>query len=358
MFGTFIQEPETNQARHHTGKRAAPAYLTVPSLKTVQEKFEQDINKWEIARIIAGLDSIYPLDGLYSPGTPPSTFLVEAINKWMQSIFPPQIRDELDISVILEEYRYACWESAENAPEHSLTFTFCLGNFLNEYFPLGEILETYEKQSPGLGRHLLRLLSICPLNIGTPENMYELNSYFCWYGEDTEEMVFNERYEEYLANCEDDETEDSIRDYVSECIGFSFEQFESCLPDWTFKRELRNVEYKGPIPDELHRLEDTFQAYFALKKRHYEFPNTNLPGCIVPLDRNSYDFFCDVLNHAGDDLMQYGEDYYFSGLHWILDSTRTPQLRKILAEIQCVLRFFSACMEFLLQYQKEYPENA
>ncbi|MDD5598078.1 MAG: hypothetical protein WC082_02290 [Victivallales bacterium] len=359
MFGTLIQEPGTKQAHRHTGKRAAPAYLTVPNLKKVQEKFEQGANEVEIARVIAGLDSIYPLDSLYSPETSPGAFLVEAVNKWIQSIFPPQLCEELDISITLEEYRYACWESGENAPEHSLTFTFSLGNFLNEYFPLGEVLETYEKQSPGLGCHLLRLLSICPLNIGTPENMYEMNSYFYWYGEDTEKMAFNERYEEYLASCEDEEDEDSIRDYVRECIiGFTFEQFESCLPGWTFKRELCNVEYKGPIPEELRKLEDTFQAYSALKKCHYEFPNTNLPGCIVPLDQNSYDFFCDVLNNAGDDLMQYGEDYYFSGLHWILDSTRTPRLCKTLTEIQCVLRFFSACMEFLLQYQREYPENA
>lgn len=355
MLGTLIQEPGTKQARRHAGKRATPAYLTVPNLKKVQEKFEQGANEMEIARVIAGLDSIYPLDALYTPGTSPDTFLVKAVNAWMQSIFPPRVSEKLDISIRLEENCYTDWDSAGNAPECSIAFIFSLANFLDEYFPLGEVLEAYEKQFPGLGRLLLHMLSACPLNIGTPENIYELNSYSYWDGEDNEDAVFNERYEECLGN---DEDEEESRDYANECVAFTFEQFESFLPDWTFKRNLRNIEYKGPIPDELRQLEENFQAYFALKECRYEFPNLNLPGCIVGWDWDSYDFLCDVFNHAGNDLAQYGEDYYFSGLRWVLDSTRSPELRKILAEIQCVLRFFSACMEFLLQHQKEYPKNA
>ncbi len=355
MFGTLIQEPGAKSANDHPRKYAAPAYLKLPSLKTVQEKFEQGSNDKEIIRLIAGLDSIYPLDKLYRDGIALDVFLVEAVNEWIHSIFPPKLCEKLDISIKLEELRYNYWDSAVEAPEHSIAFIFSFANFLNDYFPLGEILEAYEKQFPGLGRHILSMLSYCPMNIGTPENIYELNSYSYWYGEDNEKTVFNERYEEYFESGEDEETS---RDYANECVAFTFDQFEDCLPDWTFKRELRNVKYKGPIPDELCHLEESFQAYLALKECRYEFPNLNLPGCIVAWDKESYDFLCDVFNHAGNDMAQYGEDYYFSGLRWVLDSRRFSELRKTLAEIQSVLCFFSACMEFLLQYTQEYPKNA
>ena len=95
--------------------------------------------------------------------------------------------------------------SEHNIPNTNAMISFGIPEFIHDYYPLGEALKIYDEQYPGLQKYILKMLSYCPIPIGTPEMIYELASYYCWNCEDNEQLIYAEKWEEYAEYGENEE---------------------------------------------------------------------------------------------------------------------------------------------------------
>ena len=86
---------------------------------------------------------------------------------------PPAVLDKLDLELEICPAADADMELFDELREEEYLVRFGIGCFVNRYFPLAEIIAQYNKLDPMLGKYLLKLLSDCPLSIGTPEMIYE-----------------------------------------------------------------------------------------------------------------------------------------------------------------------------------------
>lgn len=238
-------------------------------------------------------------------------------------------------------------------PEANAIIQFGFNDFENVYFPLGDVLKTYDEQHPGLARYVLQMLSDCPLHIGTPEIIYEMVSYFCWGGENNEEVILQERYDEYL---EMGESEEDAREAAYETMMVHYTEFEENLPEWTFQRSGQSSTYSGTIPPELKNLRQCHIHWKKRKKLHYLYPDYVFPGIVVSLDQQGYAFSCDLINRIGNDQIQCGADYYFTTLAWPLPIHNSGEMQVVFREIRQTLEYFSACMDFLFMHEKEYSD--
>ena len=349
---TLVAGGRERQTHFRTAKRSAPHYLITPSLDTAQELITAPKKDPETpCRILAVLNQIFPLDHLPECVSNLSELITEAFQKWVASFVSPQVLAKLDLSLQFLSTNQLDYESYGEIPDCDMVIQFGISNFENGFFPMKETLDAYEAQHPGLAKHLLRMLSACPLSIGTPESIYEMASYFCWYGNETEEEVFDERYQEYIDS---GESEDDARDMAHGTTLIEYAEFENYLPEWTFERSKRNVDSAGIIPAELQTLKHCYDRWERRKKSNFCVPECVFPGVLAPMDQKCYDFFCDVINRIGDDRMQCGGDYFFSTLAWPFAVTQPKQILSALLEIRFILEYFSACIDFLLAIEKEY----
>ena len=343
-------------AKRQTGSRPAkcfaPHYLTIPGLAAVQEIITEEDELETPCRILAGLNMIFPLDDILTHSGDPFQLLSEAFRKWLESFMDESVLNRLGLSLQILSVNEVDSEIFREDPEADCCILFGLSDFENGWFPLGDVLDAYDRQNPGLAKYILRMLSGCPLQIGTPETIYEFASEFCWYGNENEQEIFDERYGEYIDS---GESEEDANDAALEAVMVEYAEFEEYLPEWTFNRKKRKSDYSGEIPMELQNLTRCYDRWQKRKRCHYLFPQYVYPGIVVPLDRKSYDFCCDVINRIGNDLMQCGGDYYFSTLAWPFPVKNRREMRTVLREIRLTLEYFSACVEFLFSYEKEYP---
>ena len=137
-------------------------------------------------------------------------------------------------------------------------------------------------------------------------------SYFYWGSEDNEEVILQERYDEYL---EMGESEEDAREAAYETMVVRYAEFEENLPEWTFQRSGQSSTYSGTIPPELK----------------------NLRQCHI---------------HQ----IQCGADYYFTTLAWPLPIHNSGEMQVVFREIRQTLEYFSACMDFLFMHEKEYSD--
>ena len=335
--------------RSYSGKPGSPApdYLTIPILTSVPEKIESSGDIELPCRMLAALDKIYPIT--LKDFSVPKDLLLESLGGWVKTFMPQQIYDHLSMSLQIcgsDCIDYDCADSETDA-----LITFEITEFTEDYCPLGEVLVKHDKTHPGLGKYILRMLSDCPVPIGTPENVYEFISYSCWYDEENEEEIWNERYSEYIDM---GESEEDAREYVNEQLLVTYAEFEEHVPDWTFSRKERKTDYFGTIPPELLQLHNCRQTWRRRKRMHFHCPNYLFPPIIVGLDRESYDFLCDAMDRVGNDVVQCGEDYGIGSLRWHLQMGNIRQILIALLELRQALEYFSACMEFILPHRKEY----
>ena len=335
--------------RSYSGKPGSPApdYLTIPILTSVPEKIESCGDIELPCRMLAALDKIYPIT--VKDFSNPKNLLLKSLDEWVKTFMPQQVYDHLSMS--LQICGSDCIDCDYTDSETDAQITFEITEFTGDYCPLGEVLANYDKTHPGLGKYILRMLSDCPVSIGTPENVYEFISYSCWYNEENEEKIWNERYHEYIDM---GESEGDAKEYVNEQIPVSYAEFEEYVPEWSFCRKERKADYSGEFPAELQKLHDCRERWCRLKRVHFHFPNYLFPPVIVGLDRKSYDFLCDALDRVGNDIAQCESDYGIGTLKWHLQSENTRQILVTLLELRQALEYFSACMEFLLPYRQEY----
>ena len=328
-------------------------YLTMPGLESVQELIQSPVDNEPPCRILAGLNRIFPVQKYLAHSFEPQQVLTKAFHAWLESFMSKQVLARFGLSLQILSSTEIGHELFYELPEANAIIQFGFNDFENVYFPLGDVLKTYDEQHPGLARYVLQMLSDCPLHIGTPEIIYEMVSYFCWGGEDNEEVILQERYDEYL---EMGESEEDAREAAYETMVVRYAEFEENLPEWTFQRSGQDKAYSGPILPELKNLKRCHIRWKKRKKLHYLYPNYVFPGIVVSLDQQGYAFSCDLINRIGNDQIQCGADYYFTTLAWPLPIHNSGEMQVVFREIQQTLEYFSACMDFLFMHEKEYSD--
>lgn len=339
----------------HAARAASAAYLMPPSLETVQEMIGRERDTSIPCRILSALHSLFPLNRFLLGQNDPVAVLSVVFQKWLESFIPETVIEKFDLSLqILPDHEVDC-DLFDCTDEGGRVIQFGINDFFDNFFPIGDLLQQYDKTHPGLAKFILQMLSACPLNFGTPENIYEMTSYYCWNDEEDEKAIFEERCAEYRDECEN-EDEDDAQEYARAAIPVDCAEFEERFPDWTFKRDERQSDYRGKIPPELQKMKFHYDRYRRQKNTNHLFPFTCYPAIIVPLDRDTYDFSCEVINRIGNEQCQCGGSYCFSTLAWRFQPEDRRMTQKALREIRIVLEYFGACSEFLLSCEKEYQD--
>lgn len=334
-----------------TAPSLAPAYLKLPSLNSVQKIICQSHDIRTPCRILSALNGIFPLDRFSSDRNDPVSLLTHCLQKWLESFMPSDVLDKLNLELEICPAADADRELFDELLEEEYLFRFGIGCFVNRYFPLAEVIAQYNKLDPMLGKYVLKLLSDCPLSIGTPEMIYECISFFCWCGENDDAEIYQEHYQECLDGGYDEE---EAREVARETVIMEYGKLEVNFPEWSFKRDQRIREYRGIIPDELKKMEYHRKKYRRMKKVTSMYPSVWYPGIIAPLDQRGFDFSCEAINRISDNQIQSGGNYTLSSLGWSFLPSGRKQMVQMFREIQTTLEYFGACIEFLLNHEMEY----
>ena len=349
-----LRTPKRTRSRRKIGS-PAPDYLTAPAeITSVQEKIDARGDVELVCRILAALNQLFPLNVNLKQIADPQEIVRESLQNWMKSFLPENIYEYFDMSLQIlgrEVARYLDYDFYDA----DAVISFGIPEFVHDYYPLGEVLKKYEEQYPGLLKHIMRMLSDCPIAIGTPEAVYELTSCLCWGFEADEKYFYEERLEEYM---DAGESEEEARRYIEEMIPVTYADFENNLPEWTFKREERNSRYEGDIPLELQDMQRCYKRWRRRNRPHYDYPNSSYPPMVVALDKDSYDFCCETIDRVGYEFYQCGDSFETTHLYWSIKAMNQHQITAILLELRYALEYFAACINFLTPYKQEYPNNA
>lgn len=356
---TFLRNTTVSGGtERQTGSRstggATPHYLTMPDLGSAQEIIQASAKSEIPCRLLASLNQLFPITQFLNCSDNLQTVLSTAFHAWVESFMSKRVLDRFDLALQILSANEVEDELFGEIPDAVAAIRFGFCQFERGWFPIGENLKNYEKQHPGLAKYILRMLSDCPLEFGTPENIYELVSGFCWDYNENETEIFEERYAEYL---EMGESEEEARKSADETFLVNYAEFETSLPEWAFRRSEREDQYIGSIPSELLNLKRCHAEWQKRKQKNYLYPNCLLPAIAVSLDYESHDFCYEVISRIENELMQYGVDYYWSTLAWPIPVCNSRKLQTFFRELRENLEYFSACMDFLLIHEKE-PDDA
>lgn len=337
----------------HPARRSPPHYLNLPALETIQETITEFKDTESPCRILAGLNSIFSPDGLdlFKNNSDPFLLASQALQIWLESFLSSRVVGRIDMSLQVLSPKDVDYNLASGLPQGDTVIQVSLEDYENGFFPLGDTLNNYENQYPGLAKYILRMLSVCPFQIGTPENIYELASFHCWNGNDNEEETFDDIYQEYIFS---GESEEDSRETAQKQILVEYAEFEKYLPEWTFKRSERICDYHGLIPTELQHLQRCFHRWTKIRKTHAVSPQYTYPGVTAPLDQNAYDFCCNVINDIGYMQCEYESNYDLPALLWSFPIKNSRKMLTVFREIRSALEYFGACLDFLYSHEKEY----
>ncbi len=162
-------------AKRQTGSRPAkcfaPHYLTIPGLDAVQEVITEENEQETPCRILAGLNMIFPLDDILTHSGDPFQLLSEAFRKWLESFMDESVLNRLGLSLQILSVNEVDSEIFREDPEADCCILFGLSDFENGWFPLGDVLDAYDRQNPGLAKYILRMLSGVPICNGQSLNI-------------------------------------------------------------------------------------------------------------------------------------------------------------------------------------------
>ena len=349
---TVLRNTKRTNSNHKT-RNIAPNYLIIPAeLDSVQERIIDNGDIELICHLLTVLNKIFPLKFKNKKIKHPKDIVEEAFQNWIKSILSSNIYAKIDMSLQIfgqEEVRF----SEHNIPNTNAMISFGIPEFIHDYYPLGEALKIYDEQYPGLQKYILKMLSYCPIPIGTPEMIYELASYYCWNCEDNEQLIYAEKWEEYA---EYGENEEEARNAIDEMIFVKYEDFKNNLPEWSFNRTQRHGNYDGKLPLEIVNMHHCYKRWKRKKQIHFSYPNYSYPPIIVAFDQKTYNFCCEVVDSIGYDIGECGEFFETTGLFWPIQSTNHRQILIAFLELQYALEYFASCMNFLSLYEKEYPD--
>ncbi|MBO4630321.1 MAG: hypothetical protein J5858_00220 [Lentisphaeria bacterium] len=329
---------------------SAPAYLRLPSLEKVQKEIIQTQDIRTPCRILAALDRIFPLNCHCMDRNDPVSLLIYCMQKWLESFMPSDVLKKLDLEQEICPASEADIELFDGLKNEEYLFHFGIRSFVDRYFPLEKVIAQYNKLNPQLGKYLLKLLSDCPFYIGTPENVYELISYVGWCGENDHTEILQDHYQDCMEGGCSEEEADAI---ARESIIMEYSEVEENFPEWSFKRDQRIEEYRGIIPDELKKIVESHKRYKKMKTTLI-YPSFCYPGIVAPLDQQSFEFSCEAINRVSHDHIQSGGSYTISTLGWSFSPYSMKRMIQMFREIHTTLEYFGACVEFLLNNEKEY----
>ena len=358
--GFFPRKPKHRRQTSGCGKSCkagsrpiavpGPSYLTLPSLKKVQNVISTTRDIRTPCRILAALDRIFPLKTCLEGKKDFASTLKRCMTKWIESFFPAEILDKLPFKLEICSPEQIDGE-LYYLPDDNYMIQFGLDSFVNSFFPLGEIIEQYNCMDPLLGKYLLKILSDSPLSIGTPETVYEFISYFCWCGDDNESELLWDRTCEYSNEVNDREEAENL---AKETIIVEYAELTESIPEWAFCRKERLNEYHGFVPDELRKLEHQYQQYVRMEKKTGIFPTVCFPAIVAPLDEKSFFFSCDAVDRVSNDQISCGASYAISSLAWAFNPLKQEEIIQALQEIRVTLEYFGGCLDFLLKHEKVF----
>ncbi len=327
----------------------APAYLTLPDLRNIQGTISDKLDCSLPEKLLTQLHRIYPLDELLKKCNNPVDFLKEAFSSWIKTLISPEIIDRFPFVLQILENHQIDSEMYSDIGRDEIMIHFGFEEFY--YEPSIWIdMDHYRQIHPDLPQYILKLLFYCPFPIGIPAMLYEMASEYSWYGDSDEQMIWDERYQEYIDS---GESEEEAREYVEEMIILRYADFADHFPDWTFERHKRDVKnYIGPIPNELKRLHNCF-CRFKRGQKHYMFPDRNIPGIVVGIDQDTYDWGVNILETQGNEIANWGASYAVCCLGWNFTFENNWKILVALLEFKNTIQYLNAAREFIMQNRKE-----
>ena len=332
------------------GKQSSAAtYLTLPNLRGVQEVITDKMNCSLPETLLTLLHRIYPLDEVLKNSDNPVDFLKKSFTCWVKDLMNPEIIERFPLVLQILENHQIDSEIYSDIGRDEIMIHFGFEEFY--YEPSIWIdMDHYRQIHPDLPQYILKLLFYCPFPIGIPAMLYEMASEYSWYGDSDEQMIWDERYQEYIDS---GESEEEAREYVEEMIILRYTDFADHFPDWTFERHKRDVKnYTGPIPDELKRLHNSF-CRFKRGQKHYMFPDRNIPGIVVGIDQDTYDWGVNILETQGNEIANWGASYAVCCLGWNFTFENNWKILAALLEFKNTIQYLNAALEFIMQNRKE-----
>ena len=323
--------------------------MTLPNLRGVQEVITDKMDCSLPETLLTLLHRIYPLDEVLKNSDNPVDFLKKSFTCWVKDLMNPEIIERFPFTLQILENHQIDSEMYSDIGRDEIMIHFGFEEFYYEPSIWIDI-DHYRQIHPDLPQYILKLLFYCPFPIGIPAMLYEMASEYSWYGDSDEQMIWDERYQEYIDS---GESEEEAREYVEEMILLRYADFADHFPDWTFERHKRDVKnYTGPIPDELKRLHNSF-CRFKRGQKHYMFPDRNIPGIVVGIDQDTYDWGVNILETQGNEIANWGSSYAVCCLGWNFTFENNWKILAALLEFKNIIQYLNAALEFIMQNRKE-----
>lgn len=336
------------------------AYLKTPRLGGIQRKIDRIGNAMELAQILSALDTFTSVRKICREQENIAEATQAALGAYFDRITPPALRETQDIKLALLTDQQTYGNGFDELPPESYALIFTMDSFDTNTYSIGELAEDYEKHQPGLGRYFLNLLDECPVHIGTPGHLFEIASWFFWGGDDNEETIYQERYEEYI---EMGETEEDAKELAWEYIPVTYDDFVNTYPEWTFKRELR-FENKPitNVPEELKplcRINAKLKELAVTQPQSlHHYPEIIFPFTMASWNQDAYDFGAEVIDRAVNEEYQCGVDFYLGGLYWPLEISNRQHMTDVFRSMRTVMEYLDTAMNFLQKYKiGQQPEE-
>lgn len=212
--------------------------MTLPNLRGVQEVITDKMDCSLPETLLTLLHRIYPLDEVLKNSDNPVDFLKKSFTCWVKDLMNPEIIERFPFTLQILENHQIDSEMYSDIGRDEIMIHFGFEEFY--YEPSIWIdMDHYRQIHPDLPQYILKLLFYCPFPIGIPAMLYEMASEYSWYGDSDEQMIWDERYQEYIDS---GESEEEAREYVEEMIILRYTDFADHFPDWTFERHKRDVK--------------------------------------------------------------------------------------------------------------------
>ncbi len=236
-----------------------------------------------------------------------------------------------------------CWY--ETHDPYGIHIESCING--PERYEILDLLDSWEKENPGLGKLILELLTGCPFYILTPFNLRVSVSDLYWQGFDDDLDVISEFHEmEY----DDEQIESQI---------VTSTQLTSAFPAWMFTFNGEN-EYKGWIPENVKKLQECQLNYRQVRdnRKHIEIVpmRYELSGVALSYKEgsDSLDIIDRVQNEINDWAMStsYGPNV---SSHCLLLNVSKPEkcVTSLFEELDAVFRYAAAAAELLVDLEKQ-----
>ena len=83
------------------------------------------------------------------------------------------------------------------------------------------------------------------------------------------------------------------------------------------------------------------------------FPDRNIPGIVVGIDQDTYDWGVNILETQGNEIANWGSSYAVCCLGWNFTFENHWKILAALLEFKNTVQYLNAALEFIMQNRKE-----